>query len=74
MQMLSPIMKECRVFNSFATPEEHKWKHQHFPASILKTECQFQSDFAATCNIKDLSNDHSPMSVEKECDQSECDS
>ena len=74
VSMLSPIMKECTISNSFATPKEHKRKHQHFPVSTLKTECQLQSHFAAPCNIKDLSNDHSPMSVEQESDQSECDS
>ena len=35
---------------------------------------QLNVNFAALCNIKDLSNDHSPMSFEQESDQSECDS
>ena len=39
-----------------------------------QTEWQLQSDFAALCNMKDLSNDHFPMPVEQESDQSECDS
>ena len=74
VQMFSPIMKECRIFNLFATPKEHKRKHQHFPAYTLSlTDCQLQSDFAAPCNIKDLSNDHSAMWVEQESDQSKCD-
>ena len=70
--MLSPITKKCRISNSFATPKEHKRKHQHFPASTLRLNVNF--NFAAPCNIKDLSNDHSPTSVEQESDQSECDS
>ena len=42
--------------------------------AYTQTECQLQSDFAAPCNKKDLSNDYSPVSVEQESDQSECDS
>ena len=45
-----------------------------FSRIYTQTECQLQSDFSAPCNIKDLSNDHSFVSVEKESDQSECDS
>ena len=45
-----------------------------FSSVYTQTECQLQSHFAAPCNIKDLSNDHSPMSVEQESDQSESDS
>ena len=45
-----------------------------FSSIYTQTECQLQSDFAAPCNIKDLSNDHSPVSVEQESNQSECDS
>ena len=48
-----------------------------FSSVYTKTECQLQSDFAAPCNIKDLSNDYSPVSVEHsgECDsQNEYDS
>ena len=45
-----------------------------FSSIYTQTECQLQSDFVAPCNIKDLSNDHSPMLVEQESDQSECDS
>ena len=44
-----------------------------FFSVFTETECQFKSDFAARCNIKDLSNDHSPISIEQESDQSECD-
>ena len=45
-----------------------------FSSVYTQTECHLQSDFAAPCNIKDLPNDHSPVPVEQESDQSECDS
>ena len=32
-----------------------------FSNVYTQTDCQLQSDFAAPCNIKDLSNDHSAM-------------
>ena len=44
-----------------------------FSNVYTQTDCQLQSDFAAACNIKDLSNDHSAMWVEQESDQSKCD-
>ena len=45
-----------------------------FSRIYTQTECQLQSGFSAPCNIKDLSNDHSFVSVEQGSDQSECDS
>ena len=37
-----------------------------FSSVFAQTECQRHSDFAASCSIKDLSNDNSPVSVEQE--------
>lgn len=41
VRMLSPIMKECRISNLFATPKEHKRKHQHFPTYTLRLTVSF---------------------------------
>ena len=49
-------------------------KTSTFSSVHTQTECQFPLDFAAPCNIKDLSNKHSPVSVEQESGQTECDS
>ena len=45
-----------------------------FSSVYTQTECQHQPEFAAPCNIKHLSNDHSLVSVEQESNQGECDS
>ena len=68
VRMLSPITKECRISNSFATPNEHKRKHQHFPASTLRLNVNFNQI------LQHRANDHSRVSLEQESDRSKCDS
>ena len=72
VRMLSPIMK-VQDFQFICNTKGTQKETSTFSNVYTQTDCQLQSDFAAPCNIKDLSNDHSAMWVEQESDQSKCD-
>ena len=66
--------KRMQDFQFICNTKRTQTETSTFSSIYTQTECQLQSDFAAPCNIKDLLNDHSPVSVEQESDQSECES
>ena len=74
MRMLFSHNKRMQVFQFSCNAKGIERKTSTFSSAYTQIECQLQSDFAALCNTKYLRNDHSPVSIEQERDQSEFES